>query len=78
MFKSLTLELLYIPVYLMHYCWILIIIESNYTYMYVCVGTTIQKKGIVTASVGTYICGVLVNDGYLYSRVYGTCMDLVM
>ena len=46
--------------------------------MYVCVGTTIQKKGIVTASVGTYICGVLVNDGYLYSRVYGTCMDLVM
>ena len=29
------------------------------------------RKWVVTASVGTHICGVLVNDGYLYSRVYG-------
>ena len=28
------------------------------------------RKWIATASVGTYICGVLVNDGYLY-RVRG-------
>ena len=37
---------------------------------YVCVGTTIQKR-VATASIGTYIRGVLVNDGYLCSRVYG-------
>ena len=29
------------------------------------------RKRVVTASIGTYICGVLVNDGYLCSRVYG-------
>ena len=29
------------------------------------------REWVVTASVGTYICGVLVNDEYLYSRVYG-------
>ena len=29
------------------------------------------RKRVVTALIGTYICGVLINDGYLYSRVYG-------
>ena len=29
------------------------------------------RKRAVTALMGTYIRGVLVNDGYLYSRVYG-------
>ena len=29
------------------------------------------RKRVVTASIGTYIRGVLVNDGYLCSRVYG-------
>ena len=43
---------------------------------YVCVDSTIQKMGssCFSASVCTYINEVLVNDGYLYSRVYGTCM----
>ena len=29
-------------------------------------------KSVVTASIGTFIHGVLVNDGYLCSRVYGS------
>ena len=32
---------------------------------------------MVTALIGTYIRGVLVNDGYLCSRVYGIC-DVAM
>ena len=29
------------------------------------------SKLVVTAPMGTNICGVLVIDGYLYSRLYG-------
>ena len=29
------------------------------------------RKRVVTASIGTHIRGVLVNDGYLCFRVYG-------
>ena len=32
---------------------------------------TLFRKRVVTASIGTYIRRVLVNDGYLCSRVYG-------
>ena len=35
------------------------------------------RKRVVTASIGTYIHGVLVNDGYLCSRVYGNLRLLV-
>ena len=31
----------------------------------------IFKKSVASVSMGTYICGVLVFDGYLYSREYG-------
>ena len=32
------------------------------------------RKRVVTASIGTYFCGVFVNDGYLCSRVYDICI----
>ena len=31
----------------------------------------IFEKSVASVSMGTYICGVLVFDGYLYSREYG-------
>ena len=36
------------------------------------------RERVVTASIGTYIRGVLVNDGYLCSRVYGTATQGAM
>ena len=36
------------------------------------VWVSLFRKRVVTASIGTYICGVLVTDGYLCSRVYGS------
>ena len=35
----------------------------------------IFEKSVAIASMGTYICGVLVFDGYLYSREYGTRVE---
>ena len=33
---------------------------------------TYFEKSVASVSMGTYICGVLVFDGYLYSREYGS------
>ena len=49
----------------------LIYLYSLVTYAFV--GTTIQER-VVTASIGTYICDVLVNDGYC-SRLYGIMLS---
>ena len=64
-FKSPTLAPLYIPVYSLF---------DGYLYSlgtYVCVGTTIQEKG--SNCFDRYLYSwVLVNDGYLCSRGYGS------
>ena len=66
MFKSLTLALLHITVYL-----ICCLMGSYIHWVLMFVWVRLFRKRVVTASIGTYIRGVLVNDGYLCSRVYG-------
>ena len=72
MFKSLTLALLYIPVYLMICC----LMGTYIHWVLMFVWVRLFRKRVVSASIGTYICGVLVNDGYLCSRVYGSFFPL--
>ena len=67
MFKSLPLALLHIPVYLMICC--LMGIYIHWVLMFVWV--PLFRKRVVTTSIGTYNRGILINDGYLCSRVYG-------
>ena len=67
MFKSLTPALLYIPVYLMICC----LMGTYIHWVLMFVWVQLFRKRVVTASIGTYIHGVLVNDGHLCSRVYG-------
>ena len=49
--------------------------DLGYLYLLLFEWVLIFEKSVASVSMGTYICGVLVFDGYLYSREYGnTCM----
>ena len=74
MFKSLTLALLHIPVYLMICC----LMGTYIPWVLMFVWVRLFRKRVVTASIGSYIRGVLVNDGYLRSRVYGIMLQLII
>ena len=73
MFKPLTLGLLHIPVYLMICC----LMGTYIHWVLMFVWVRLFRKRAVTALIGTYIRGVLINDGYLCSRVYATPLALI-